>query len=87
MPLTEFATPNNVSNYLQENEVALNTKAMQQALAKEEELSYMAPSGRYWEMLAELDPEHCEVWMICGCKLYLIRKTLLKDTASRFAQR
>ena len=57
MPLTEFATPNNVSYYLQENEVALNTKAMQQALAKEEELSYMAPSGRYWEMLAELDPE------------------------------
>ena len=36
-------------------DLELNDKAMQQALEKEEALSYMAPSGRYWEIEKELD--------------------------------
>ena len=53
--IDQFLTPSNLSSSLDKVDLELNDKAMQQALEKEEALSYMAPSGRYWEIEKELD--------------------------------
>ena len=53
--IDQFLAPSNLSSSLDKVDLELNDKAMQQALEKEEALSYMAPSGRYWEIEKELD--------------------------------
>ena len=56
IPITTFLDQDLLAKTLHQNNLKINTKSMEQALAKEKVLSYMAPSGRYWEIEKDLDP-------------------------------
>ena len=56
IPITTFLDQDLLAKTIHQNNLKINTKSMEQALAKEKVLSYMAPSGRYWEIEKDLDP-------------------------------
>jgi hypothetical protein len=56
IPITTFLDQDLLAKTIHQKHTKINTKSMEQALAKEKALSYMAPSGRYWEIEKDLDP-------------------------------
>lgn len=56
IPITTFLNQDLLTQIIHQKHTKINTKPMEQALAKEKALSYMAPSGRYWEIEKDLDP-------------------------------
>ena len=55
VPVTQFLDQKNRPDFLNEQVIQLDLDSAEIALQAEEKLGYMVSSGRYWEVLEELD--------------------------------